>query len=105
MPGFSGDGAAGSQGAKRLGELIKEFTQQKGVSGKLRAYQVVGDWESIVGEAIAKKTEISRLENGTLYVRTANSTWRNELVFMKPAIMQKIREKYPDSGVEDIFFI
>ncbi len=97
--------ANGAHGAKRLGELIKEFTQQKGVSEKLRAYQVVGDWESIVGKAIARKTEISRLENGILYVRAANSTWRNELVFMKPAILRKIRENYPDSGVVDIFFI
>ena len=105
MSGLNGEGPTATHGAKKLGDLIKEFTRQNGVSEKLRAYQVVGDWETIVGEAIAKKTEISRLENGTLYVRTANSTWRNELVFMKPAIMRKIREKYPDSGVEDIFFI
>lgn len=104
MSGSNGDNAAGTHGARRLGELIKEFTQQSSVSGKLRAYQVIGDWEAIVGDAIARNTEITRLENGTLYVRTANSTWRNELVFMKPEIMRKIREKYPDSGVEDIFF-
>ncbi len=104
MSGSNSDGGS-SRGARRLSELIREFTQQNGVSGKLRSYQVVGDWESIVGEAIARNTEISRLENGTLYIRAVNSTWRNELVFMKPAIMQKIREKYPDSGVVDIFFI
>lgn len=95
----------GSHGARTLGELIKEFTQQNGVSERLRAYQVVGDWENIVGTAIARNTEISRLENGILYVRAANSTWRNELVFMKSAILGKIKDNYPDSGVVDIFFI
>jgi len=91
--------------ARRLAELIKEFSQQKAVSEKLRAYQVVGEWEKIVGEAIGKKTEISRIENGILYVKTATPAWRNELVFMKPKIIKKIKENYPDSGVEDIFFI
>jgi len=50
--------------AKSLGELIKEFSQQENVSDKLRAYQVVGEWERIVGVAIARNTEISRVETG-----------------------------------------
>lgn len=91
--------------ARSLGDLIKEFTRQDNVSHKLRAYQVVGDWEEIVGEAIGRNTEISRVENGILYVKAATAAWRNELVFMKPSILKKIRQKYPDSGVEDIFFI
>ncbi len=91
--------------AKRLDEIIKEFTKEESVSSRLRAYQVVGEWEKIVGPLISRNTEISRIENGILFVKASNSTWRNELVFMKPVIMRKIRESYPDSGVGDIFFI
>ena len=91
--------------ARSISDLIKEFSRQANVSGKLRAYQVVGDWEPTVGEAIGRNTEISRVENGTLYVKAATSAWRNELVFMKPSILKKIKENYPDSGIEDIFFI
>jgi predicted nucleic acid-binding Zn ribbon protein len=91
--------------AKRLGDLIKEFASQDGISEKLRAYEVVGEWERIVGDTIGKNTEIVRIENGTLYVQAKNSAWRNELIFVKPAILNKIRDNYPDSGVEDIFFI
>ncbi len=91
--------------ARSIGELIKEFSRQENVSAKLRAYQVVGEWEEIVGEAIARNTEISRVENGILYVKAATAAWRNELVFMKRSIIRKIKENYPDSGIEDIFFI
>lgn len=91
--------------ARRLGDLIDEFTRQDGIADKLQAYNVVGEWETIVGEVIGRNTEISRIENGTLYVRTKNSAWRNELIFMKPAILKKIRDNYPGSGVDDIFFI
>ncbi len=88
-----------------LGELIKEFTNRDSISEKLRSFEVVGDWEKIVGDTIGKNTDIIRIENGTLYVRAKNSAWRNELIFMRPAILKKIRENYPTSGVENIFFI
>ena len=91
--------------ARRLGDLINEFTRQDGVSEKLRSYQVVGDWENIVGELIGKNTELVRIENGTLYVKVKSGPWRNELIFMKPKILRKIKENYPDSGIEDLFFI
>jgi len=91
--------------AKRLGDLIDEYTRQEGVSEKLRSYQVVGDWENIVGELIGKNTELMRIENGTLYVKAKTGPWRNELIFMKPKILKKIKEKYPDSGVENLFFV
>ncbi len=91
--------------AKRLGELINEFTHRENVSGKLQAYQVVGDWEKIVGDVIGRNTDLVRIENGTLYVKTKTGAWRNELIFMKPAILKKIKENYPASGVENIFFI
>ncbi|HEY9167179.1 MAG TPA: DUF721 domain-containing protein [Candidatus Kryptonia bacterium] len=91
--------------ARRVGDLIKEFSQQEGVSERLKAYKVVAEWEEIVGAMIGKNTEISRIENGILYIKAANSAWRNELVFMKPTILKKIRDSYPESGVNDIFFI
>ena len=91
--------------AKRLVDLINEFTRQDGVSEKLRSYQVVGEWENIVGALIGKNTELARVENGTLYVKVKSGPWRNELIFMKPRILEKIRHTYPDSGIADIFFI
>ncbi len=90
---------------RKLGELIKEFTSRDGISEKLRSYEVVGEWEEIVGETIGKNTEILRIENGTLYIQAKNSAWRNELIFVKPAILKRIKERYPTSGVEDIFFV
>lgn len=93
------------QEPRRLGDLIKEFASQDSISERLRSYEVVGEWEKIVGDTIGKNTEIVRIENGTLYVRAKNSAWRNELIFVKPTILRRIKEDYPRSGVEDIFFI
>ncbi len=105
MSGFRREKASNMHGARPLGELIKEFVSQETISEKLRSYEVVGDWETIVGDVVARNTEIVRIENGTLYVQAKNSAWRNELIFIKPTILKKIRENYPASGVEDIFFI
>jgi len=105
MPMFNRDTRHETHGPRPLGDLIREFASQDGISEKLRSYEVVGDWEKIVGDAIGKSTEIVRIENGTLYVRAKNSAWRNELIFVKPTILKKIRENYTSSGIDDIFFI
>ncbi len=105
MSDFSRNTTQSAHTPRLLGELIKEFTSQDGISEKLRSYEVVGEWEKIVGDTIGKNTEIVRIENGTLYVQAKNGAWRNELIFVKPAILKKIRENYPTSGVENIFFI
>jgi len=105
MSDFDRAAAHGTYEPRALGELIREFTSRDGISEKLRSYEVVGDWEKIVGDVIGKNTEIMRIENGTLYVQAKNSAWRNELIFLKAAILKKIRDNYPTSGVEDIFFV
>jgi predicted nucleic acid-binding Zn ribbon protein len=91
--------------ARRLSDLIDEFVRKESVSDKLRSYHVVGDWEKIVGEPISRNTEIIKIENGTLYVRVKTASWRNELIFMKQVILKKIAQNYPNSGVENIFFV
>jgi len=105
MPDLNRNAGFAVHEPRPIGDLIKEFTSRDGISEKLRSYEVVGEWEKIVGDTIGKNTEIVRIENGTLYVQVKNSAWRNELIFEKPAILKKIRENYSTSGVEDIFFI
>ena len=105
MPESDRSQAHEEHGPRPLGELIKEFASRDGISERLRAYEIVGEWEKIVGDAIGRNTEILRIENGTLYVQAKSSAWRNELIFVKPAILKKIKENYPGSGVDDIFFV
>ncbi|MGC8595518.1 MAG: DUF721 domain-containing protein [Candidatus Kryptoniota bacterium] len=91
--------------AKQLHKIIEEFISSSPAGRRLKAYRVITDWNNIVGDLIAKNTDIVRVDAGILYVRVKTPTWRNELVFQKSKILDKIREDYRDSEITDIFFI
>ena len=53
---------------------------------------IQNEWEKIVGEKIAKATNIIKLEQNKLYIKCKNPTWKNELQYQKREILKKINE-------------
>lgn len=49
------------------------------------------DWEAAVGSRIAARARPMRLERGVLHVRTASSTWAQELTLLADAIIAQLR--------------
>ena len=89
---------------KPVSMAISDFTSQLGITKKLRQYNVLTSWESIVGEQIAKVTTAQRVENGVLYIGVANAPWRAELTMRKREIMQKIHAAVDKNAIKDIRF-
>ncbi len=89
---------------KQLSASIASALQQLGIGGRLKQYEVLNRWSSIVGEHISKVTTPERIERGKLIVRVKQSTWRNELVFMKKEIISKINKAMKQEIVKDIIF-
>lgn len=83
---------------------LSSVLDQLGLSKKIRQYQVLEKWHSIVGEQIAKVTQAEHMDMGKLFVRVLNSTWRNELVFLKKELIEKINKVMNQEIVKDIIF-
>src|SRR6185369_15504631 len=49
------------------------------------------DWEAAVGSRIAARARAVRLDRGVLVVRTATSTWAQELALLSDAILAQLR--------------
>jgi predicted nucleic acid-binding Zn ribbon protein len=62
-------------------------------------------WGEIVGESLARISKPECILNKTLMVTVTHSTWAQELAFMKPVLMQKVRP-YLKRGdvIDDIVF-
>jgi predicted nucleic acid-binding Zn ribbon protein len=88
-----------------IGEVLENVLQRKGIAKKMAQYTVFEEWRNIVGETIARCAVPQKVQGSTLVVRAKNAAWANELAFMKPQILKKIRESSPDSLIEDIRFI
>ena len=66
---------------------------------------VVNMWSKIAGKEISNVTEATHIEKGVLFVKTATPVWRNELMFKKKEIKDKINNKLSKTTIKDIRFI
>ena len=89
---------------KPLGSALEELVKGLGIQKKLREYDAVVCWESVVGERIAKMTTATRILQGVLFVHVQTSTWRNELKLRKKEIIDKLNAVIGIDMVKDIKF-
>jgi hypothetical protein len=89
---------------KAIGNAIESAIRYLGIGRKLKDYEVLEVWPDIVGEQISKVTTPLRIEHGKLFVHVTQAVWRNELVFLKSALIEKINTMMHQEIVNDIIF-
>ena len=62
-------------------------------------------WPKVAGKEISKVTEATYLKKGVMFIKTENSSWRNELMFQKEEIIKKINALLKKKTIKDIKFI
>lgn len=92
------------KGPRTLADALGEAMAELGIGSKMREYDVVNLWPSIVGEQIARVAHAESIANGKLLVRVTRSTWRNELVFLKAELITRINAVMHEEIVKDIIF-
>lgn len=90
--------------ARDIGSAINELVESLGIRHKLHEYEAVLQWDSLVGEHVAKAASAVKIAKGILLVRVKNSTWRNELSLRKHEIIRTINTALNDDIVKDIKF-
>lgn len=89
---------------KKLDAAISDLIKEYGLEDKLKETSVLTLWNEIVGERIAQVAKAKKIKNGKLSISVENSVWRNELIFLKKEIMEKINKKFNEEIVKDIIF-
>ena len=89
---------------KKLDASIVAALDKLGLTARLKQYELLERWPSIVGEHISRVTTAERIDRGKLIVKVTRSTWRNELLFLRKDIIAKINEAMEQEIVKDIIF-
>lgn len=89
---------------QELGTVLHALLAHLGIKTKIEQYSALEMWREIVGEQIARVTEIERVEKNVLYVRVSNAPWRTELTFRKQEIIKKIHDCMKSDIIKDIRF-
>jgi len=94
-----------AKAVSRAGDVLADLVQRLDFRDRLREHAVFTVWAEVVGDLLAAKTEPARIEDGKLFVRVANSTWMQELQFLKDEIRGRLNHRLGAAVVRDIFLI
>ena len=87
-----------------IGSGVNSVIEELGIGLKIRQHELLHAWPDIVGEQIARVTTATGLNDGKLFVSVTRSTWRNELIFLKKELIEKINAAMNSEIVKDIIF-
>lgn len=93
-----------SRTPRKFDDIVSEVYSIYGMQDAHEEHQALGVWGSVVGETIAKMTEVDKFARGILYVHVLNPSWRNELSFRKKNIVSGLNEAVGRVLVKDIVF-
>ena len=89
---------------EHIGFILDKALKDLEIDPPLKTYSVVTAWRKIVGENISSQSQPCFIRNKILFVKVSHSTWIQQLQFLKPKLLEKIREFLGESLIEDIRF-
>lgn len=89
---------------KSLRSTLNSLLKQYGLDVKIKQYEVFNVWQEAVGEHIAKVAIPQKIDRGVLIVKVEKPVWRNELVYMKGEIIEKVNKLLKEEIVKEIIF-
>ena len=75
-----------------IAEAMQQFLDQSRIKGGIQALQIEDAWEQIMGKTIAKYTDKLQIFGDKLIITTHVAPLKQELIFQKEKIMQRVNE-------------
>ena len=85
-----------------VGPLLTGVLEGLGLDRRLREFQAVEVWNSVVGEVIAENTRPVAMREGVLFVEVASSVWMQELVLLRDEIVERLNQQLGENIVRRI---
>lgn len=91
--------------AMSLGDALKLYLSQSRIKHSIQSLQIEDHWEKIMGTTISKFTDKLEIRKGTLFIYTTVAPLKNELVFQKQLIAQRINESMGEEIVKEVVIV
>ena len=89
-------------GEYSLSQALQQFLKHSKLKGNIQALQIEEVWEELMGKTIAKYTDSIQIVNHTLFISTTVAPLKNELMFQKEKIIQRVNEALGEKVVRDV---
>ena len=85
-----------------IGDALKEFLKKSRLRSGVQAMQVEDAWEKIMGKTIANYTDKIEIKNSTLFISTSVAPLKNELLYQKEKIIQRVNEALGERVITEV---
>lgn len=85
-----------------IGDALKEFLKKSRLKSGVQALQIEDAWESIMGKTIANYTDKIQIINSTLFISTSVAPLKNELIYQKAKIIERVNEALGERVINEV---
>ncbi|HQV05575.1 MAG: DUF721 domain-containing protein [Chitinophagaceae bacterium] len=89
-------------GEYSMSEAIQQFLQTSRLKSDLQALQIEKVWEEIMGKTVARYTEKIQIIHNKLIITTPIAPLKNELIYQKETIKQRVNEALRQEIIREV---
>jgi hypothetical protein len=83
-------------------DAIQQFLKQSRLKSGIQALQIEEIWESVMGKTIAKYTDKIQIIQHTLFITTQVAPLKNELLYQKEKIIDRVNEALGEKVIREV---
>jgi len=85
-----------------LQDAIKQFLNQSRLKSGIQSLRIEDIWEEVMGKAIARYTDKIQIINHTLFITSTVAPLKNELLYQKEKIIERVNEALGEKLVKEV---
>jgi predicted nucleic acid-binding Zn ribbon protein len=90
---------------QQIGGTIQDLLANLDTGSHFELVRLIRLWPEVVGEPIARRTEVSSLKFHTAVVRVSTAMWIQELNLMRPQILSRVNGAMRNDSIRDLRFV
>ena len=85
-----------------LQDAMQQFLKHSRLKTGIQAMQIEEVWEQIMGKTVAKYTDKIQIIGSTLFVTSTVAPLKNELLYQKEKIIERVNEALGEKVIKDV---
>lgn len=85
-----------------LQDAIQQFLLKSRLKSGIQALRIEEVWEEVMGKTIAKYTDKIQIINSTLFITTTVAPLKNELLYQKEKIIERVNEALGEKTIKEV---
>ena len=89
-------------GEMSLQEAMQEFLKKSRLKNGIQAVQIEEVWAELMGPTISKYTDSIKIIGGKLFITTAVAPLKNELLYQRDIIVDRVNESFGEKIISEV---